>query len=80
MNKDVLPDDLVDDTIRLEVNLPIIRHADPIQLGRDMAPHGQVGKARTERFQLLQHVRCLPHRVMDCNVTVDVDQVVFRFF
>jgi len=54
MNKDVLPDDLVDDTIRLEVSLPVIRHADPIQFGRDMASHGQFGKARTERFQLLQ--------------------------
>lgn len=71
MNKDVLSDDLVDDAIRLEVNLPAIRHTDPIQFGPDMAPHGQVGKARTERFQLIQHVRCFLHRVTNCNVTVD---------
>lgn len=80
MNKDVLPDDLVDDAIRLEVNLPVIRYADPIQFGRDMAPHGKFGKARTERLQLIQYVRCLLYRIMDCNVTVDVDQVLFRFF
>lgn len=47
MNKDALPDDLVDDTIRMEVNLPVIRQADPIQFGRNMASHGQFGKART---------------------------------
>ena len=80
MDKDVLPDDLVNDAIGLEVNLPTIRNADPFQFGRNMALHGQVGKARTEWFQLFQNVRCFLRRVMECNVTGDVDQVVFRFF
>jgi len=45
MNEYVLPDDFIDDAIRLEVNFPIVRHTDSIQLGWNMAPLGQFGKS-----------------------------------
>ncbi len=76
MNKYVLSDDLIDDTIRLEVNLPIAHHTDSIQLGWNMAAPGQFGKPHTECFQLIQHMTRLLCGVEALNVTVDVDQVL----
>ena len=76
MNENVLPDDLVDDTIWLEVDLPIVRYADSIQLGRNVAPLGQLGKRRAEGFQLIQYIICVLYGVLERNVAVDVDEVL----
>ncbi len=44
MNENVLSDDFMDDAIRLEMNLPIVRHTDSIQFGGNVASLGQFGK------------------------------------
>ena len=56
MNENVLPDHLIDDTIRLEVDLPIVRYADSIQFCWDMTPLGQFGNAGAEGVQLFQYI------------------------
>ncbi len=44
MNENILLDHLVDDTIGFEVDLSVACYTDSIQLGRNMASLGQIGK------------------------------------
>ncbi len=48
MNENILPDDLVDDAVGLEVNFTIVRDTDAIQLRWNLPPVGEFGKALTQ--------------------------------
>lgn len=76
MDEDILTSDLVDDAIRLEVDLPVRRYRDAIQLGWDVAAQGQVGEAKTERFQLIHHVVSMGGGIVTRDIGMDVDQVL----
>jgi len=75
LNEYLLPDDFMDDAIRLEVNFAMVRYTDSIQFGWSMAPLGQFGKSGAEGLQPFQHVSNFLHGIVESNVAVDVDQI-----
>jgi len=56
VNENLLPDHLIDDTIRLEVDLSVVRYTDSFHLGRNVTPLGNFSEPRTERFKLIQNI------------------------
>ncbi len=72
----VRTDHLIDDSIGFEVNFPKVRDADPLQLGWDMAPPGQLNQALAQRFDLLENIGRVFRLIVERDVGVDIDQVL----
>lgn len=80
MNENILLDDLIDDTVGLEVDFAIVRDPDAIQLRWYMSTVGELRKAQTQRLQLFKEVGSVLWRIVKRDVLIDVNQVVLGVF
>jgi len=77
VNENVLTDCFIDDAVWLEVDFPVVCYTDSIEFWWNVSTFGQFGKSRAEGFQLIQYVIRILRRVVESDIAVDIDEVLF---
>ncbi len=68
--------DAIHDPVGLGPDFQELRHADVLQLWRDIIPQGRGTKRETRPLQRIKQLVGLPNGIGHCNISVDFEKVI----